>query len=218
MALNNWKKQYGEEISKSIYYLKNSLTPIINLPAQSNSLAPVIGDKMSTILVHAKKAAAIKEATDKKALNVLNLITIHELLDVFIDISKDVFSILNEALKNQEKSIEEMLPTSDYMWEKNVTLNERMEQAMAVLSNPTIKVNEIMENLPKFEGYLDECIQTLIIYNERKEFLLNYPMAKLAIEDQLKQKSSLIIQDLPFQTKYLSRIPQTLLSPKLRRI
>jgi hypothetical protein len=113
-----------------------------------------------------------------------------------------VFSILNEALKDQEKSIEEMVPTSNYLWERNVTLKDRMAQAMAVLSSPKSKVNYVMENLPKFEGYIDECIETLALYNERKEFLLNYPMAKLAIEDQLKQKKSLIIQDLPFQTKY----------------
>jgi len=201
-GLNNWKKQYGAEISKSIYYLKNSLTPIIDLPAQSDSLAPVIGNKMPTILGHAKKAATIKEAADKEALDVLNLITVHELLDAFIDISKDIFSILNEALKDQEKAIEEMLPTSDYLWEKNVTLKDRMEEAVALLSDPKAKMNEVMENLPKFEGYLDECIQTLTLYDERKEFLLNYPMAKLTIEDLLKQKYTLVIQDLPFPTKY----------------
>jgi hypothetical protein len=201
-GLNNWKKQYGAEISKSIYYLKNSLTPIINLPAQSDSLAPIIGNKMPTILGDAKKAATIKEAADKNALDVLNLITIHDLLDAFIDISKDVFSILNEALKNQEKSIEEMLPTNDYLWEKNVTLKDRMAEAVALLSNSKVKMNEVMENLPKFEGYLDECIQTLVLYNERKEFLLNYPVAKLTIEDLLKQKNTLVTQDLPFPTKY----------------
>ena len=59
-----------------------------------------------------------------------------------------------------------------------------------------------MENLPRFEGYIDECIQTLVIYNERREFLLNYPMAKIAIEDQLKQKTRLTMADLPFETKY----------------
>ena len=85
---------------------------------------------MPTILGTQRKPPAIKEAADKKALDVLNLITIHELLDAFIDISKDVFSILNESLNDQEKSIEEMLPTSDYLWEKNVTLRERMDEAV----------------------------------------------------------------------------------------
>ena len=201
-CLNNWIRQYGAEISKSIYYLKNSLTPIINLPAQSDSLAPIIGNKMPTILGDAKKAALIKDAAEKKKLDILSLITVHELLDAFIDISKDVFSILNESLNDQEKSIEEMLPTSDYLWEKNVTLKDRMAEAVALLSNPNVKMNEVMANLPKFEGYLDECVQTLTLYNERKEFLLNYPMAKLTIEDLLKQKNTLVIQDLPFPAKY----------------
>ena len=120
----------------------------------------------------------------------------------FIDISKDVFNILNEALTDQEKAIEEMVPTSNYLWEKNITLKERMGYAVAVLSSPKSKVNTVMENLPKFEGYIDECIQTLTIYNERKEFLLNYPMAKLTIKDQLKLKTQLTTGDLPFETKF----------------
>ena len=45
VALNNWRKQYGEEIAKSTEYLKNSLIPIINLSAQSDRLSTVLGDK-----------------------------------------------------------------------------------------------------------------------------------------------------------------------------
>ena len=77
-----------------------------------------------------------------------------------------------------------------------------MTEALTVLSSPRSKVNEIMENLPKFEGYINECIQTLTLYNERRELLLNYPMARIAIEDQLKQKTRLTTADLPFETKY----------------
>jgi len=202
VALNNWRKQYGAEIAKSTEYLKNSLMPIIELPSQSNSLGIVLGDKMPLILGDAKKAASLKETSDKKPLNVLSLITIRDLLDATLDLTKDVFTILDGALKEQEKSIEDMLPTSNYLWEKNATLDERMTEALTVLSSPRSKVNEIMENLPRFEGYIDECIQTLVIYNERREFLLNYPMAKIAIEDQLKQKTRLTMADLPFETKY----------------
>jgi len=201
-SLNNWRKQYGAEISKSTEYLKKSLMPIINLSAQNDSLSQIIGNKTPSILGDAKKAQAIKEASDKKPLNVLNLITIRDLLDVFLDVFRDVFSVLDEALKDQEKSIEEMLPTSNYLWEKNITLKERMTQAMDVLSNSKYKVNEVMESLPKFEGYIDECIETLTLYNERKEFLLNYPMAKIVIENLLKQKPVITKKDLPFETKY----------------
>ncbi len=136
VALNNWRKQYGDEIAKSTEYLKNSLKPIIDLPLQSGSLGPVLGDKMPMILGDAKKASLIKDTSEKKQLNVLNLLTIEYLLDGVLDISKDVFSILNEALNNQEKDIVEMLPTSNYLWEKNATLNERMTEALTVLSEP----------------------------------------------------------------------------------
>ena len=121
-----------------------------------------------------------------------------------MDLSKDVFSILDNALNDQEKSIEDMLPTSNYLWEKNATLNERMTEALTVLSSPKSKVNDIMENLPKFEGYIDECIQTLMIYNERREFLLNYPIAKKEIEDQMKMKTKLTVPDLPFEPRFAS--------------
>lgn len=202
VALNNWRRQYGEEIAKSTEYLKSSLIPIINLSSQSDRLSPVLGDKTPLILGDAKKAQQIKAASEKKPLNVLSLITIQDLLDGVLDLSKDVFTILDKALNDQEKSIEDMLPTSNYLWEKNATLNERMTEALTVLSSPKSKVNDIMENLPKFEGYIDECIQTLTIYNERREFLLNYPMAKLTIEDQLKLKSKLTVSDLPFEQKF----------------
>jgi len=208
VALNNWRKQYGAEIAKSTEYLKKSLFPIIALASQSNSLGPVLGDKMPNILGDAKKAALLKEASDKKPLNVLSLITLRDLLDNTLDISKDVFVILDSALKDQEKSIEDMLPTDNYLWEKNGTLDERMTEALTVLSSPRSKVNEIMENLPRFEGYIDECIQTLTIYNERREFLLNYPTAKMAIEDQLKTKTKLTTADLPFDTKYAAQYLQ----------
>jgi hypothetical protein len=207
VALNNWRKQYSAEIAKSTEYLKRSLIPIIALPKQNDRLAPVMGDKMPIILAHAKKAQSLKETSDKN-LNVLNLITIRNLLDTTLDISKDIFTVLNDALQYQEKSIEDMLPTSNYLWEKNATLDERVTEALTVLSSPRSKVNEIMENLPRFEGYIDECIQTLIIYNERREFLLNYPVAKIAIEDQLKTKVKLTAADLPFEAKYSAQYLQ----------
>jgi hypothetical protein len=202
VALNNWRKQYGEDIEKSAEYLKNSLQPIINLSASSDKLAPVLGDKMPQILSDAKKATFLKDASGKKPLNVINLITIQDLLDTTIAISKDVFTTLNTALLQQQKDIEDMLPTSNYLWEKNATLNERMDQALEILNSPPSRINEVMENLPRFQNYIEECVQTLAIYNERREFMLNYPMAKIAIEDQRKLKAKLPSGDLPFETKY----------------
>ncbi len=129
-ALNNWRKQYSAEIAKSTEYLKNSLTPIIDLPLRNDNLGAILGDKMPAIIADAKKAQQSKLPARKNALNVLNLLTIQYLLDGFLDISKDVFSILNDSLQKQEKDILEMMPTSDYLWEKNATIERKNDRGI----------------------------------------------------------------------------------------
>jgi hypothetical protein len=45
-------------------------------------------------------------------------------------------------------------------------------------------------------------VQTLAVYWERREFLLNYPTAEAAIQEQLKTKNYLTPKDLPFQPRF----------------
>ncbi len=45
-------------------------------------------------------------------------------------------------------------------------------------------------------------MQTLAVYAERKEFLLNYPLAEAAINERLKVKERLLPSDLPFQPRF----------------
>jgi hypothetical protein len=201
-SLINWRKQYGDEVAKSIDYLKNSLTPIVDLGSQSEILGSILEDKLPNMLSDVKKAEALKSSSEKKEINVLNIITLRDLLEYSLAVSRDVLSIFFEELKSKEQSIEDLLPTKNYLWEKNITLRERMTTAVEVSFNPKNKTSQIIEELPKFLGYLDECVKTLSLYNERKELLLNYPMAEIAIQDQLKQKKKITSKDLPFETKY----------------
>jgi hypothetical protein len=201
-GLVNWRKQYGQEVQKSIEQLNKSLTPIVNLGNETENLAPLLGDKLPQIIADAKRAQTIKQASEKSTLNVLNLITLRELLDYFIEVSKDVLSVLYEELKQEEQTIEDLSPAQDSLWEKNVTLRERLATAIQELYNPKAEINHVMENLPKYLSYIDESVQTLTAYHDRKEFLLNYPMAEIAILEQLKIKKKLTPKDLPFETKY----------------
>jgi hypothetical protein len=124
-------------------------------------------------------------------------------VQAFLDIANDVLSMLYNGLISEEDAIERLLPTKDYLWEKNSTLRERLKKATETLANPSnYQINQIMENLPQYLSYVDEAVQTLAIYNERKEFLLNYPLAEAAIEEQLKQKDRLTPKDLPFQPRF----------------
>jgi len=206
-SLNNWKKQYGGEILASMKYLKSSLAPIANLDSQSEVLPPIFGNSLPTVVDYAKKAEAMKETIDQKVekdqLNILDVIKLKDDIQSFLNIAKDVLSMLYAKLVGEEETIDRLLPTEEYLWEENSNLRERLKKATVTLSNPSnYQINQIMENLPNFLSYVDEAVQTLAVYNDRIEFLLNYPTAQAAIEEILKQKKQLTPQDLPFQTKF----------------
>ena len=208
-SLNNWKRQYGAEIQASLKYLQSSFEPIISLGGPNESLPPIFGDKMPKVLEYAKKAEVMKTATEKAAameeLNIIDVIALKDEIQSFLGMTNDVLSILNTALISEEQAIERLLPTTDFLWDKNSSLQESLNKVTETLANPSsYKINQIMENLPHYLSYVDESVQTLAIYNERKEFLLNYPTAEAAIQEQLKKKNKLSPKDLPFQPKFAS--------------
>jgi hypothetical protein len=218
-SLNSWRKQYSAKNSKSVDYLQNSLTSIVNLSAQSERLLPILGDNLSKIMDHAKRAEEIKICMEKKVLNdnIINVVIIRDVLQSLLNISKDLLSILYEKLKSEEESIESLLPTEDYLWEKNVTLRTRMASAMEVILNSSkYELNQVMENLPKALSYVDECARTIVVYNEKEELLLNYPIARIAIEDLFRKKKNVSAQDLPFEPKHAEEYLRLFYSEKYR--
>jgi DNA repair ATPase RecN len=206
-SLNNWKRQYGAEIQVSMKYLRTSLTPIANLNSQSEALPAVFGENTPKVLGYAQKAEAMKAIAENRAekekLDILDVIALKDDVQGFLGIANDVLNMLYTGLISDEEAIDRLLPTKDYLWEKNSTLRERLKKATETLANPSnYKINQIMENLPQYLSYVDEAVQTLAVYSERKEFLLNYPLAVAAIEERLKVKEQLLPQDLPFQPRF----------------
>jgi chromosome segregation ATPase len=202
-SLSNWRKQYSAEISKSIENIQNSLTFIGTLNNQNESLLAVLGDDFSRIVDYAKDAENVKIDIEKKRGTVINLTVLRDALQSSLAISKEVLSILYEELRSTEELIENLLPTKNYLWEKNFTLNERMTSAMEIIYNEsTSGLKQVLENLPKALSYIDECAETIVIYNNRKEILLNYPIAEIVIEELLRKKNKVSAKDLPFEPKY----------------
>jgi hypothetical protein len=54
------------------------------------------------------------------------------------------------------------------------------------------------------------------MYNEKEELLLNYPIARIAIEDLFRQKKNVSAQDLPFEPKYAEEYLRLFYSEKYR--
>jgi hypothetical protein len=206
-ALNNWKRQYGTDIKSSMRYLQESLTPIASLSKQGEVLPWVFGEQTHKVLGYSQKAEAMKAnaqmRTEKTELDLLDVIALKDDIQGFIDMSNDILSTLYSRVISNEEAIDRLLPTKDYLWEKNSTLRSQLKQATEILSNPSnYKINQILENLPKYLSYIDEAVQTLAVYSERKEFLLNYPLAEAAIQERLKVKEQLLPQDLPFEPRF----------------
>ncbi len=206
-SLNNWKRQYSSEIQASMGYLRTSIIPIANLSCQSETLPSVFGENTDKVLKYAKEAESMKEVAEqrveKEKVDILDLIALKDDVQGFISMSNDILSMLYTGLISDEEVIDRLLPTKDYLWEKNSTLCDRLKITTEILSSPSrYQINQIMENLPKYLSYVDEAVQTLVAYNERKEFLLNYPLAEAAIEEQLKVKEKLLPHDLPFHPRF----------------
>jgi hypothetical protein len=206
-SLNNWHRQYGSEIFTSMQYLKNSLSSIADLGNQAEVLPFVFGNNTTTVLEYAKRVEAMRASAEKRLekdqVNMLDVVALKDDVLVFLNIAKDVLSWLYNGIVSEEDMIDRLLPTKEYLWEKNSTLRERLKKATEILGNPSnYRINQIMVNLPNYLTYVEEAVQTIVIYNERKEFLLNYPLAETAIEEQLKQKERLTPKDLPFQPRF----------------
>jgi hypothetical protein len=143
--------------------------------------------------------------------------TIKEVFQSSLDIARDVLSILYEKLKSEEKAIEILAPSEDFLWEKNDDLMKRMDFAMEAVSDSSeIKLSQVLESLPKFLSYVDECVETIALYNEIEELLLNYPIAEIAVEDLFRQKKCISAKDLPFGPKYAEEYLKLFYSQKFR--
>ena len=202
VALNNWNRNYSSEISKSIEALKKSLVYLAKLSAQSKTLSVVLGDKYPKIMDHLKKAAEIRTSIGKQPINLLNVTIARDAFQSSFAITKEVLSIIYEELKNKEQSIESLQPITDYFWEKNITLGEQMASEIEIISNSSkYTLNKAMESLPVAQSLIDQGVATVAVYNEKNELLLNYPVARTVIEDLIRQKKHISIEDLPFEPK-----------------
>jgi hypothetical protein len=61
-------------------------------------------------------------------------------------------------------------------------------------------------------------LTTIARYKEQEELLLNYPMAEIAIEDLLKQKTHVSAQELPFEPQFAEEYLRLFHSKKFREV
>ncbi len=202
-VLTNWKAIYGKDVSKTVLYVLSSLEAFISLDMHKETLQPTLGNHYDRILDSFNRAEDMKRALKARTLSVADLPYIKGVVEVSLSLSKDVLSTLLELMQTKETSIENLLPVREDFWEKNIPLKEQIESAIITIGDaPKQELNKTMAELPKALLHIHECIQTLTVYTEKEELLLNYPVAKTAIEELLKQKKRVSARDLPFASRY----------------
>ena len=136
-------------------------------------------------------------------LKVLKVILIRDTILNTVDVVGKIIGILYYHIKDLEFNINLLLPREDYEWNRNLTLTERMSQSLDVINNyEQYRIDELISHLYRVLSYIDEAVDTIEYYNERKEMLLNYPVFQKKITRILEQKGEVKLDELGVSEKY----------------
>ncbi len=216
-SLNNWYKQYKVQIFKSVDSLQKALSSIADLSTKNERILSVLGYNLPVVLENAKRTENIKIDVEENAFNIIDVLTIREIFQSPLSVVREVLSILYEELKSKEKAIEILAPSEEFVWEKNDGLMKRLVSAIEITSESSeVKLSQVLESLPKFLSYIDECAETIAFYNRMEKILPNYPIAEKTIENLFREKKRISAKDLPFGHKYAEEYLKLFYSQKFR--
>ena len=201
-SLRNWEKQYSAEIIKSTRPIKDSVGTIIELSRRESTLLPILGERFNLIRSLAQDLE-VKDFEDERNLRVLRVILIRDTIFSTVDVVARVIGILYDYLKELEATIDSLLPMEDYEWNKNLTLVDRMNTSLEVINDyESREIGDIVSHLYRILSYIDEAVDTIEYYNERKELLLNYHILEKKIGRILGEKHEVGLWDLGVAEKY----------------
>jgi hypothetical protein len=200
VAIKNWERFYQSDIDRSIVRMRDVMSSVAALGASEKTLRAAFGDKYPTVANQITKAVELKEALKAAKISILKAIVAKEYLDSVLFVMRTILSTTVDELKTKEESIFSLSPIKEDFWEKNVTLTDQVAGSFEKISD-TKKYDlfSMLKALPEPLTYMDSCLWTIIQYNEKNELLLNYSVAKSAIEAALKKKKRISVGDLPFK-------------------
>jgi hypothetical protein len=203
VSLKNWEKQYSAEIVNATRPINDSVETILQLSKRKSSLMPLLGDKYELIQELSGRVAKRNFTEEDENLKVLKVILIRDTILSTVNVVGRIIGLLYYHLQDLEFNINLLLPREDYEWNRNMTLTERMNQSLEVINNyERYRIDEIIAHLYRVLSYIDEAVDTIEYYNERREMLLNYPVFRKKITRVLDEKAEVVLDDLGVADKY----------------
>jgi len=203
VSLKNWEKQYSADILNATRPINDSIETIIQLSKRKSSLMPLLGDKYELIQNLSEQMTKRSFAEEDENLKVLKVILIRDTILSTVNVVGRIIGLLYYHLQDLEFNINLLLPREDYEWNRNMTITERMNQSLEVINNyERYGIDEIITHLYRVLSYIDEAVDTIEYYNERKEMLLNYPVFQKKITRILDEHGEVRLGDLGVAEKY----------------
>ena len=203
VSLKNWEKQYAAEIVNATRPINDSVETILQLSKRKSSLMPLLGDKYELIQELSGRVSKRNFTGEDQNLKVLKVILIRDTILSTVNVVGRIIGLLYYHLQDLEFNINLLLPREDYEWNRNMTLTERMNQSLEVINNyERYRIDEIIAHLYRVLSYIDEAVDTIEYYNERREMLLNYPVFAKKITRVLDAKGEVRLGDLGVAEKY----------------
>jgi len=203
ISLKNWEKQYSADIVNATRPINDSVETVIQLSRRRSSLSSLLGEKYEEIRKLSERVEARNFNADDENLRVLKVILIRDTILNTVDVVGKIIGILYYHIKDLEFNINLLLPREDFEWNRNLTLTERMSQSLDVINNyEQYRIDELISHLYRVLSYIDEAVDTIEYYNERKEMLLNYPVFEKKITRILDEKDEVKLDELGVSEKY----------------
>ncbi len=203
VSLKNWERQYSADILNATKPINDSIETIIQLSKRKSSLMPLLGDKYELIQGLSEQMTKRSFTEEDENLKVLKVILIRDTILSTVNVVGRIIGLLYYHLQDLEFNINLLLPREDYEWNRNMTLTERMNQSLEVINNyERYGIDEIITHLYRVLSYIDEAVDTIEYYNERKEMLLNYPVFQKKITRILDEHGEVRLRDLGVAEKY----------------
>jgi hypothetical protein len=203
-ALNNWKRQYGKEAQKIYHSL---LLPIceVYMQIQINDYVSLEPEVQITVQQFHEQSVYFENLSkvylDKTDIELVELSFLESKILEFFALLNMILKFLHDRLVSENSAIDQLtIINNEERTQKLLGNLDRARRKLEIHSNRSI--NQNLSALSKSITQANQALDVLLAYYRRKELLLNYPNAKIAIEDCLKCKSQVTPQDLPFSPEF----------------
>jgi hypothetical protein len=209
VSINNLEMQYSREIIKTINNLNKVIESTENILHKKEALTITFKQSYKTFTEIKGKIRTLKDVEEKNQMKITNIMNLYEVIIDFLNLFREMFQSFLEDMKLKEKQIEQLVKDKKYEWFRNNIIKEKLEYIIDTLTgSPLMNINQLIFNLDTYLVNISEYFDVISYYNETQEILVNYEISELIINNLLREKSFINLNELPFNGEIAKKYMQ----------